>query len=604
MLKQGFAFLYFFATLPAYAQTRGSNTKPLFFQAEKNKIQVLQQRFDYVLTEDNKLMVGDILIDFNQLTFQLHQSANKSYQAHFQWPADLFKSGELSIRNHSGKTIFRRTIPFNNQMLIPEQNTQKQAQLSQPDTSSNTTGLRNHVARLKIEDFPAELVHNMNYLPFIKLCILTEVDDTQIQLCSQEHFLDYQNKNDTPTIKVRESRNNNGIVEINRQVVSNQGMIYLNNRNEDIAFKAQAVSSAFLEVTTRMKDVDFKDVTQSNDGKTLTITASGSQPVDANQVRKISDSDWQIQIDSSRPSIYLKGDGDIPLRQEFLVQGPVPEEKHRAFLYPRSITSTYSANASLVGKVPEGMDVKILAGDLKSKVVKNKKNQFFWFLQDIPKGQQSRHYVSLITKENSFIAGYDIFRGEPFRASLSAQILTPSSSIQTNLEGQWWMEKLFNLNVPWAQFHWGLQVERLSQTSNTEDQTAIHFTNAEVLWRAVKGMNFRDETWGLSLPLQYIENTNLQTFTFGLGVFSHQRPQSFLTYVMDWSELKFQYFRGTSGKESTVSAAYRIKAHGYWSIAKSLYLKYGGEIYQYNLHPPKKTDDLQIGLDAGLSFTF
>ena len=604
MVKNWLLLLCFLIASTSYAQNRGGKPKPLLFQADKNKVQVLQQRFEYALMEDDKLMLGDILIDMTQINFQLERPKNSNkLQVRFTWPADLIREGQINLKDNSGKTIFQYDInPKDLKVSKPQPKEENKEEAAEDEESDESNGLRTQIANLLIEDFPTELIDEMKYLPFIKFCILRGADDTRFQLCSQELY--FSSQDGKPTIKARSSTKKTGTVEINRQLVGNQGMIYLNSRKEGVYFKAQARLGASLEVETRLKDVDFKDVVRSADEETITVTASGARPADETKVRKISETDWQLDLDISRPTIYLKGDGDIPLRQEFLVRGTLPEEKNRAVLSARSISRTYSSNVSLIGMTPEGTDVKLVKGDTKSKIVKQKKNQFLWTLQDVPKGKESRHYVNLVTKENSFIAGYDLFRGEPFSFGFNTQIVTPSGSVYTNLEFQWWIENLFTMTAPWAQFHWGLQAERLQQLSGADSASTLHFTNIEFLWRAVDGMNLEDETWGLSLPLQNIETANSSTMAFGFGAFLYKKPHRSLAALMDWSEIKFQYFLGSSGGDTTLSSAYRLKAHAYWPMTDTWYLKYGGEIFQYTFSPAAKADELQMALDAGVFMTF
>lgn len=590
-MTRGLLFLLgLFVALPSFSQVRTSKLKPLYFQASKNKLQVLPQRFEYTLLDEDRLKIGDILLDTTQVSFQLEQSKDNqgTYRIRFTWPAELIKEGELAIKNNSGKAIFNTLISKSN------------VTLSQGKLREEDEGLRSQIGTLVVDNVPANLIEDMKYLPFMVFCIYRETEETRLYLCSNELYLSSQDG----AIKSRTSTKKPAQIEINGKVVGNQGIIYLNDRKESVAFKAQTQTGAFLEIETRMKEVDFKDVVVSNNNTELILTAAGAEPVKEETVKKISEKEWQVSLPMSRPVLYLKGDGDIPMRQEFYVRGPLPQEKNRAYLSNRSAWRTYSSQLSFFGVTPEGVDPKIAGADSKSTIKKLKKNQFLWTLQDIPRGKESRHYLTLSTQDQDFIAGYDVFRGHPYRLGLTAHYLTPSQIAFGTIDFQWWLEKFLFMDSSWAHFHWGFALEREQHLTESDETATVDMTTLALLWRAQEGFQLVDETWGLSLPLQMVESSGASTLTYGLGAFIEKRPGRWLKYFMHWSELRLHYFLGSSGSDFKISSAYSLDAIGYWQFSSQWFLRYGLTLSDYKYDPSAPKEDVQFGIKTGVFWKF
>src|SRR5437868_3724177 len=284
-------------------QKKSEGGLPLFFQADKNNIQVLPQRFEYNLVDEDHIKIGDIIIDSTTFGFQIAPSVNfpGKFRARFIWPSGLLKDGSLLLKDNTGKAIW--TTNFN----------RKSIHLINPATTEQDKNVRTQLAELVVDQLNPALVEDMKYFPFMNFCISRTNQDTRIYLCSKEVYL--TSKENRLTISSRAQGKRNAFVEINAKSVGNQGIIFLNNENENIGFRAMTQSGAILEVETRMKPVDFKDVVLSDDQKKLILTASGAEPVNEESVQRISNDEWQFEIDAQRPILYLKGEGDIPMRQ-------------------------------------------------------------------------------------------------------------------------------------------------------------------------------------------------------------------------------------------------------------------------------------------------
>ncbi|MBO9668256.1 MAG: hypothetical protein J7501_15755, partial [Bdellovibrio sp.] len=549
MMKSLGILLVTFGLAPAFAQSNNVKPKPLFFPADKNNLQVLPQRFEYTLMDEDRLKVGDILVDSTQVTFQLIPPTEKNgtYRVRFTWPAELLKEGELAIKNNSGKAIFTTSLD------------QENVKISN-NTHSEDETLRANIASLTVDLKENQIVDDMKYLPFMTFCIYRQSEDTKIYLCSKELYLSAQQGG--LEVKPRSATKKTAQVEINGKVVGNQGIIYLNDRSESVAFKALTQTGAFLEIETRMNNVDFKDVTVSENGRII-LTAAGAEPADPAKSRKLPDGSWQAVLSKERPVLYLKGDGDIPMRQEFYIRGNLPTAKLRPFVSAKAVTKTYASSVSMQGLTPEGVTVSG-DGTEKTASLQAQGKNFTWDIHELPTGKASRHYVNVQSGEDKFVAGYDIHRGNPFALFLGVRYQAPSGIAFGSVGFQWWIENFLGLQSDWSRLHWGLSLTHDQHLTTNDDTAEVDFTTLELLWRAQPGFHLEDETWGLSLPIQNVKGESANSVAYGLGAFWQFQPKTkWLKNWMAWSEFKLQYFPSGSGSDFKVKSAYRLEGNGY-----------------------------------------
>lgn len=561
--------------------------KPLFFPADKNNLQVLPQRFEYTLLDDERLKVGDILMDASFVTFKVETSESGKYRLQFTWPAGLLKEGQLSLRNNSGKAILSSRLSPDNLKITPQ------------TTMNEEQKLRSDVAQFFMEEVDSDLMDEMKYLPFMTFCISRESQDTHLSLCSKELYMSSQGgqiiiKPRTAVAK-RVAR-----VEVNGKIVGNQGIIYLNDTTESISFIAQTQSGANLEISTRKKDVDFKDIVLSKDETELSITASGAEPVDENKVQKISKDEWRIRIPAARPVLYLRGEGDIPMRQEFYIKGPLPKENDRLHLSARAEERTYSSSLRFQGLAPA--NTKVSPADTTSRVEPRGKNQFLWSIEDIPSGLPTRRYLNVTGPGKKQVAAYDVFRGNPYELYAGLHYLSPSGIAFADLSFQWWFENFLLLNNNVTRFHWGLALSHNQHLTTNDNELEVDFSRLELLWRAQEGFFLQDETWGLGLPLLMIKSTDSSTLAPGLSFFLQKKAPYFLSKIASWSQLKIDYFTSSSGGDFKLSSGYEIKALLYKALGHRLYLRYGLGLSQYEFEGA--SSDIQLGLEGGLSWHF
>ncbi|UYL07669.1 hypothetical protein B9G69_011485 [Bdellovibrio sp. SKB1291214] len=573
-----------FLALVASSIAQAESRKPMLFQASRNNIQVLPQRFEYTLMDEDRLKVGDILIDSTKVTFDLQAPTKNDapYKVRFTWPADLLKDGELAIKNNAGKAIFTTRLDQENVKISKNERDQE--------------NLRSDLASLTVELKDAKIVEDMKYLPFMTFCIYRQSEETQTYLCSKELYLSTQQGQ--LAVRPRSSSKKVAQVEINGKVVGNQGIIYLNDRSESVAFKALTQTGAFLEIDTRMNDVDFKDAVQSDNGQRIIMTASGADPADGSKVRRLSDGSWQVALSKERPLLYLKGDGDIPMRQEFYVKGNVPPAKIRPTLLPDSVTKTYSSKVQLEGNAPNDVTVSGDGSD-KDANFQSQGSHFTWTISNLPAGKSTRHYVQVQSGSDKFVAGYDIERGNPFSAWLGARYQTPSGIAFGTFGFEWWFENFLGVNSDISHMHWGLTVSRDQHLTTNSSYPEVDLTTAELSLRATPGFHLIDETWGVSLPVQMVQGKDASSMTFGLGAFVQNKPTvRWFKRMAEWTELKLQYFPSGSGSYFKVNSAYRLEGNAYLPMKKDFYLKYGLGLTGYKYEPAGVKEDMQMELNG------
>ena len=517
-------FITLFFSISSQAETE--KIPSVVFQADKNGVQILPQKFEYTLLDSEKIRIGDILIDASTFNFQLIKSrSDESYAIKFTWPAGLLTEGQLILMNHNGKAIWQNNITEN--------------QIKITRVSSDFPNLRAELAVYNSEKIEADILTQMKYLPFINFCISAAKDNTKIYLCSRELYVSSAGKE--IVVSDRKKAEKEAFVEINGNRVGSQGIIVLNDKDQNIFFKATAESGAYLEIETRMKEVDFKDSVLSENGENLILTAFGAEPVDSSKVKFIAGNSWKIEVPVNRPIIYLKGGGGIPMRQEFFIKGDLPPESLRPKVLSDSVNKTFSSTISLKGSAPQG--VRLRPASSKETLQVDPKNNFTWEISDLPRGEISRRYLNLTSKSKTFVARYDIYHGRPYVLQTGLQYQTPSGVAIASLQLQWWLEKFI------TSFQWGLQLNTNIQATKNAGYPEYNETRLEILYRFQPGFPLQENYWGLGLPISSITGKDVSTTAFGISFWGYQNSEAFFPSWIKAYQPKFSYLSGsgTSG---------------------------------------------------------
>lgn len=560
---------------------------PLLFQVEKNNIQILPQRFEYNIQDEDHLKIGDIEIDSTTFGFQIAPGAEqpKKYRARFVWPSSLLRNGTLTIKNNIGKAVWSANVSKKNTKLIT------------PNKKNGENSSRTLLTEFITDQIDANLIEDMKYFPFMSFCINRVSQDTSIYLCSKELFLSAQDGK--VTIRARSQGKRESFVEINGKSVGPQGIIFLNDENENIGFRAMTPSGAILEVETRLKPVDFKDVVLSEDQKFLMLTATGAEPVDEEKVKRVSDETWQFPVEVERPILYLKGAGDIPMRQEFYIKGEVPADKLRPHLKAGSYARVYGSQLPL--SVVAANQTTLGAGAGTQKLEPLNKSLYRWTLNDIPAGQFSRHYLRVNNDAKTFIAGYDVYRDYAVETSLLGDFTLTSSQASGSVRVNWWIENFFGSDDPWARLQWGLQFNQSVLFNKKDNQANLNITHLELIWRALPGFHFVDPTWGLSLPFEILKNEDATVTSLGLGIFYSDKPPKALKNWMSWYDTKFIYLLG-GGSDIKLKSGFQLSGLAYLPYDKQLSWNYGLGLNTYAFDPGKAYTELHIL--GGLTYRF
>lgn len=391
----------------------GSAASELFFPLEKNNIQALPLRFEYQLVDKDNFRLGDVMLNADQFKFELIKSSprSRSYRAIFQFPSSIIESGELAIKDSGGKAIFSQR--FSSQQLRIKK--------------SQDQNLRNSTATIELPLNVTELVQKLRFYAFFKLCVAREEKFTKVYLCSKELFI--KSDKDQLSVHSRDSLRPESFVEINGRTVGNQGVIFLNDPQETLSLRTLLLSGASFEIETKMKRVDFADVTMSEDNSKLIVRANGANPVNEDLIKRLGPDAWSVEISPERPYLYLRAEGDIPMRQEFIITGKVRTDSLRIGVLGEAPTSTFSSTATL--RLKPSLPSQLLATDGKTEVQKYGDSEAIWKLLDLEVRRPNRRFLSVQTEQGKFVAAYDITRlpsneihllsGYPFWAELIAR---------------------------------------------------------------------------------------------------------------------------------------------------------------------------------------
>lgn len=593
-----------------------SKLSPLHFEAERNGLKVLPQRFEYTLLDDYKIKIGDVLVDTENIKFSVAPAKNsQGYDLTFTWPIHLFERGELALKNNTGKAILNATFESKDLKLItannknttqtnPENTQEPQENQESESQEVHTEGeqLRSELAAFTVHDVPKATVEDMKYLPYMSFCVMKQSYETKLYLCSNELFL--SSEKGQLAVKSRSPRRTQSQIEINSKAVGEQGMIYLNDRNENISFRTLSKYGSTVEIDTRMKEVDFKDVISSDDEKYFILTAAGAEPVTEKNIKREKDGTWKGKISTQRPLLYLKGDGEIPMRQEFYITKSLPKNSQRVFISARTDSKTYGNSLLISGIAPMSVKISKDREDKSSSIQVNEKNQFKWLIEDLATGRQERRFVEVKQGEDVFYAGYDIFRGYPVMLSLSALSLPSSKITSADVKAQWWLENFLGLSSDTFKFHWGLELDYSTAISKPTLLDTYQKISGHILWRAHEGLHLIDPSWGLRAGFTQWTLNSDSLLTPEFGAFYNQKFEGFWNRYLDWYDLSLSYQLGGKSGDTELGSGILAKGLVYKRLS-SQWLAQGGLSMQ--MLDWKDNDSLEktdLGVELGVSFQF
>lgn len=370
---------------------------PLYFPAEKNNVQILPQKFEYSLRNQSKFLLGNRIIDTEQFKFDLVFEDQKP-QLLISWPANVVQEGRIIFTNPSGLNVW-----------------------SQP--------ISNSASELVLKD-ATTLVRALAGLSFFRFCVGYYDIDTGLDVCSPELMI--KGIGTKMTVSPR-SQNQKPLVQINGRTVTHHGIVFLNDEKESLSFRALSRSGAEFKMDTRRTFLKFIDV-QDIDEISFLLTVEGPFPLAPSNFRKLGDNLWSVPLFKERAMIYVAGEGQVPLRQEFIVQGPLPTQSHRVHLRSSTGQRTYASNLSvLVEKGPVG---NLVAIDSSSQVVPSGVN-YLWSARNVEKIS----YLGVQDDGIIFQAAHVISRQDSGRVELSLNLQSDEFQFSTLAEAQLWFER-------------------------------------------------------------------------------------------------------------------------------------------------------------------
>jgi len=346
------------------------------------------------MLDQDQFRIGDLLIDARKIDFQLPANRDKkTVRAIFRWPGALLSKGQVIVQDEVGKALWSRAIS-------PEVLKTRKSKFV-----LNGQSLRTDLTGIEIFDFDRLVLNRLHLLPFFRFCIHNEENNTQIDLCSKALF--FKKREGREFISFRDSLRPDSFVEINGQRVGNQGIVFLQSRTDLISLRAVMLSGATLAIDTQMNDLDLRDLSIGPE-KTYILRTAGAEPADPDLIISHENGTWTTRVDAENPSLYIKGEGGIPMRQDLVLGTNIPPQDLKVNLETPSVGKTYSSQETLVLITPK--ETKLSADDQLTEVQDLGDNRWRWTLKDLRSDLHNVRYVKVTTSTGTYTAAFTFDR--------------------------------------------------------------------------------------------------------------------------------------------------------------------------------------------------
>ncbi|GIL18660.1 MAG: hypothetical protein BroJett040_24110 [Oligoflexia bacterium] len=522
----------------------------LFFPIDKNNVKVLNQSFEYKLIDKDNFKVGDVLMNANQ--FELHidpENRDGKYKIKFKWPSGMITKGEIVLKDNAGKIIWKTPIS-------PESLKIEKSQIEQRGDIYRTD-----VATFETESLDEATLKKLQLYPFFKYCIQRTEELTSLFLCSKDLY--YKEVDKGFSIQSRDSFRRESHVEINGKVVGEQGMIILQSKKNPVSMKALLLSGASIEANTRLTDVDFKDFYSSQEGKKIFVRAVGAEPAKEELITKREADGWWMELDINRPIFYVKGEGDIPMRQEFIVSGKPRSESLKVPYASTPSLKTYSSEETVALK--KSSDYSLSVYD-KNSSLRDNGTSYLWTIKNLAVGELNRGYLKVKSKDGEYVAAHDILRGK--RHEFNAKLHIPNTAVSLRLE-QW-------ITLRWG---WALGYDHYITKGASEPHFSI--TSIEGLMRFTPGLHYVDKSHGISLGynIYKADSVSIGSPTIG-GYLVQAAPKKWNKYFQ-WINYRIKLPLGGKGNDFKLSTAYQLEALLKWQTSTAAILELGTRLESY-----------------------
>ncbi len=532
----------------------GSNLDYLEFPAELNNLQALPQKFEYSLRDASKLLLGNRIIDTNQFFFEIVPSPN-SVQLNLRWPINVIESGRVVMLNPSGVAIWSQNI-----------SQESNGSLSIPNSMS--------------------LLQKLMGYSFFRFCVGYYDISTGMDVCSPE--LTIRGTDKSLRASYRRS-NGKASVQINGRSVTPHGIVFLNDTKESLSFRATAASGAVFKMDTRRINLSFPDVIQVDD-HTIQVTVEGQPPIAPTSYKVISDDKWSILLRKERPLFYVAGEGEVPLRQEFVVQGPLPTEAHRLNINRNSAKKSYSSKLTLTGTIGERGTPQSSSENSEVFVSGSK---FTWVSRNISTGHDRKSYIQVVDGSDVFTAAYPVSTYPPSRIEVFAGLNSDDMRFYLGAEAQTWIESLPLLDT-WTTQRIGLGL--LYNQDITGDKKTI-LTELDLFYRFKTGLQMVDPSWILGLGIQNFsfDSETVQSFSPIVAWHGHAAKWA---KGFRWQELELRYTLPTTGSSLDLKQNIMARWKLYQDLKDNQALRYSLGAYSQTLKASKDSNLTGAVLEA------
>lgn len=567
-------YLFIYSVL-LFSITALAQQRPLYFTPAKNNVKILQQKFEYNILDKNIIRIGDILINTSNISFKIITKDDKA-QLEFQWPVSLISSGNILIRDHTGKALFESIIEKSKVQLKKNEN--------------QNSEYRDDLGIYLSEPIEEELIQELKLLPYFNFCVFRENKGAELNLCSEEIYLSFVNNQ--LLIKSRESTNKKSFVRINNKLVGPHGVIFIEKSNDAIQFRAQTQTGATLEIQTSREDVYFIDVVATDKPDQGKIMARGPEPIEKYPILNRTSDGWSTLVDSEKPFLYLKASGDIPLRQDLYITGKLPTEQLRPYI-ANGEAKTYQSEIEFSGTKPQ--NVALTSVEKNSVLLESKKDNFKWSLRNLEKHRLNKRGLNLSSEGDTFYVSHDIFRGAPLDISLAllspisyssspslteAQKPQPSSLlVEAGLE--YWWTSFLGINSQATNLRWGTGLKYRTKSNKNKEEEAGSTTSFNLSYRFTPGLRGKDPTHGMSLIYLTNKADNQLAQLFGLGYFVNSQSKISPLLLGDQQHFKFSYHPMSLSSETKGATLIGAQYTTFYDIASQYSLGWNLGVEQF-----------------------
>lgn len=567
------AILIFSGIFAQAAEVAKGPSYSLFFPFEKNNVQILPQRFEYELLDKDQFRIGNALFDARFFEFEVEQKKEGNHKLLVRWPATLLTNGEITIRDNIGKSIW----------VFPVVKSSTRLSKKQQGTGTVLTG------QVEGDLLPPRIFDQLQYMPYFRVCIQKADQQTRIAICSKDFYFprtSAKDGNKEKEIMSRDSDRKESFVNINGNKVDPVGLIFLQGVSSVISLRVLLLSGAQIEVDTRLKKVDFRDMYMSEDGERLVVSAFGAEPVAGQKISRMEDGSWQTELNINRPVIYLKGEGDIPMKQEFVTEGNIRRQLLKVESLDALPRFTYSDRVHV--RLKKNPAYRLSTPDELSKLEERDADTMNWTLLNLTDGVRNRRLVRLHQGEEFFMAAWEVERQLPWHVKTSVGL-----PFMARVQFERWFDN--------QHLALGGDFEHNFTGSKANDKSAQR-TRGLLYWSIPKHINMKDVGWGVLLAPQAFTFDTVKTQSVQGGLFYHSPMPNKAKLLGDYLHLESELFGAGLG-DPTLTNAYMFRAEFLNRIEGPRYWMWGLEARGGRI---SGTNDpvSKIELTGGLSMVF